>query len=37
MALLDKEQIATTTEVKTSLVTIISALVNLIKIDVTNS
>ncbi len=37
MALLDKEQIATTTEVKTSLVTIISALVNLIKIDVANS
>lgn len=37
MALLDKEQIATTTEVKTSLVTIISALVNLIKIDVSNS
>lgn len=37
MALLDKEQIATTTEVKTSLVTIISTLVNLIKIDVANS
>ena len=37
MALLDKEQIATTTEVKTSLVTIISTMVNLIKIDVTNS
>lgn len=37
MALLDKEQIATTTEVKTSLVTIISDLVNLIKIDVANS
>lgn len=37
MALLDKEQIATTTEVKTSLVTIISTMVNLIKIDLTNS
>ncbi len=37
MALLDKEQIATTTEVKTSLIPIITALVNLIKTDVTNS
>lgn len=37
MALLDKEQIATTTETKLSLATIISSLVNLIKTDVTNS
>jgi hypothetical protein len=37
MALLDKEQIATTAEVKISLSTIIASLVNLIKTDVANS
>jgi hypothetical protein len=37
MALLDKEQIATTTEVKTSLISIITTLVNIIKNDVANS
>jgi hypothetical protein len=37
MAILDKEQIATTTEVKTSLIPIIMALVNVIKTDVANS
>lgn len=37
MALLDKEQIATTNETKISLATIISGLINVIKTDVTNS
>jgi hypothetical protein len=37
MALLDKEQIATTAETKNSLTSIIAALVNVIKTDVANS